>query len=272
MAYNAAPVAYNAAPVVAAAPAPVVAAPAIPYAPSSQFQAQDEFGNVNYGYSNINSQKHEVGNAYGGVTGGYSYVDANGELQRVEYIADAAGFRVKATNLPVAPEAPEVKAADLPVAPVFTGVAPKPVEKTAEVLEAEAAFFKKFEEAKRAKRSIALPYAAGFAAPYAGYPYAAAYPYAAPAVATTYAGLAPVVAKTPASTVKAVPAVQTVAYAAPAPVTYAAAAPIAYSAPVAATYAAAPAVAYAAPAVAAKESVLETVKLNPGHATAYRVY
>merc|ERR1712211_158807 len=34
---------------------------------SSQFHAQDEFGNLQYGYNNINSVKHEVGNTYGGV-------------------------------------------------------------------------------------------------------------------------------------------------------------------------------------------------------------
>ena len=99
----------------AAGYAPYYAAPI--QTPSSQFHAQEEFGNVNYGYSNINSQKHEVGNGYGGVTGGYSYVDANGEVQKVEYIADALGFRVTGTNIPVAPEVPEV---ELPVAPVYT--------------------------------------------------------------------------------------------------------------------------------------------------------
>ena len=37
-----------------------------------------------------------------GVTrGSYSYVDANGLLQTVQYISDAMGFRVAATNLPV---------------------------------------------------------------------------------------------------------------------------------------------------------------------------
>ena len=37
-----------------------------------------------------------------GVTrGSYSYVDANGLLQTVNYISDAMGFRVAATNLPV---------------------------------------------------------------------------------------------------------------------------------------------------------------------------
>eukprot|EP00095_Tigriopus_kingsejongensis_P009594 maker-scaffold1055_size66517-snap-gene-0.7 protein:Tk09594 transcript:maker-scaffold1055_size66517-snap-gene-0.7-mRNA-1 annotation:"cuticle protein 6" len=106
---------YNAAPVVAAPLAHV----------SSQYQSQDEFGNINYGYANINSAKQEVGNAYGGVTGSYSYVDANGIPQRVDYIADGLGYRVKATNLPVGP------VNDL-VSPVYEGVAPEPVEDTPE--------------------------------------------------------------------------------------------------------------------------------------------
>merc|ERR1719288_566539 len=100
-------VTYAAAPAVAAA-APVIAA--APYTAGSQFHAQDEFGNLNYGYANINSAKQEVGNTYGGVSGGYSYVDANGELQQVQYIADGAGFRVADSRLPVAP--------------VYDGVAP----------------------------------------------------------------------------------------------------------------------------------------------------
>merc|ERR1712234_53051 len=101
-------VTYAAAPAVVAAAAPVIAA--APYTAGSQFHAQDEFGNLNYGYANINSAKQEVGNTYGGVSGGYSYVDANGELQQVQYIADGAGFRVADSRLPVAP--------------VYDGVAP----------------------------------------------------------------------------------------------------------------------------------------------------
>jgi len=93
------PVSYAPAPAPAVAPAP---APA-PYTVGSQFHAQDEFGNLNYGYNNINSMKQEVGNTYGGVQGAYSYVDANGELQRVEYVADHLGFRVADSRLPVAP-------------------------------------------------------------------------------------------------------------------------------------------------------------------------
>jgi len=151
------------APVVAAAPAPVaaaapvVAAPAYAayapyYHPGSQFHAQDGLGNLNYGYANINSNAHVVGNTYGGVTGAYSYVDANGKLQQVEYVADAAGFRTADSRLPVAPVydgvaptfnpeplvAPTFNPEPL-VAPVFTGVAPEPVEDTPEVAEAKAA-------------------------------------------------------------------------------------------------------------------------------------
>ena len=170
----AAPLAYAQAPVAAAtyaAPAPVAVAPApvaIPTPVSSQYQAQDEFGNVNYGYSNINSAKQEVGNAYTGVAGSYQYVDANNIPQRVDYVADDLGFRITgATNLPVAPV---LAKAALPVAPVFTGVAPEPVQDTPEVAAAKAEFLAKFDEINnREKRSVIA------AGPIA----AAAYPYAA---------------------------------------------------------------------------------------------
>merc|ERR1712012_393440 len=216
-----------AAPAVAtyAAAAPAIAAPvAATYAAaapaSSQFQAQDEFGNVAYGYQNINSAKQESGNALGGVTGSYTYADEAG-VHTVNYVADALGFRVAGDNLPVAP----VHAA---VAPVN---ALAPVVDTPEVVEAKAAFFQAYDAAKAGivKRSaqIALPatYAAApaIAATYAAAPLAATYA-AAPAVAATYAA-APAIAAAPAVAA-----------------TYAAAPAIA-AAPLAATYAAAPAVA-----------------------------
>merc|ERR1712106_375303 len=93
-----------AAPVAADATAPVAAVHAAPIAGpvSSQFQAQDEFGNVAYGYNNINSAKQEQGNAYGGVTGSYTYQDEAG-IHTVNYVADDFGFRVAGDNLPVAP-------------------------------------------------------------------------------------------------------------------------------------------------------------------------
>merc|ERR1711913_21201 len=134
------------------APAAVAAAPiAAPIAGpvSSQFQAQDEFGNLAYGYQNINSAKQEQGNAYGGVQGSYTYADEAG-VHTVNYVADDFGFRVAGDNLPVAP----VYNAALPVAPVHNAA---PVVDTPEVAEAKAAFFAAFEaEASRTKRSAQL--------------------------------------------------------------------------------------------------------------------
>merc|ERR1711874_872002 len=155
-AYGAPVTALNAGPLtagpVAAAPAAVAAAPiAAPIAGpvSSQFQAQDEFGNLAYGYQNINSAKQEQGNAYGGVQGSYTYADEAG-VHTVNYVADDFGFRVAGDNLPVAP----VYNAALPVAPVHNAA---PVVDTPEVAEAKAAFFAAFEaEASRTKRSAQL--------------------------------------------------------------------------------------------------------------------
>merc|ERR1711963_135964 len=174
LAYNAAPVSYATAPVVAQA-APVVAqtyAPAFaPVAPvpapavSSQFAAQDEFGNTHYGYSNLNSAKQESGNAFTGVAGSYQYVDANGVLQTVNYVADALGFRVADSRLPVhdaaLPVAP-VHDAALPVAPVYTGVAPEPVQDTPEVAAAKAEFAAKFEEVANRQKRESDPMVAGY--------------------------------------------------------------------------------------------------------------
>merc|ERR1711981_963511 len=145
-AYAAAPAAYTAAPVAVAA-APIAAPIAGPV--SSQFQAQDEFGNLAYGYQNINSAKQEQGNAYGGVQGSYTYADEAG-VHTVNYVADDFGFRVAGDNLPVAP----VYNAALPVAPVHNAA---PVVDTPEVAEAKAAFFAAFEaEASTTKRSAQL--------------------------------------------------------------------------------------------------------------------
>merc|ERR1712037_623475 len=97
-----------AAPVVASAPVVVAATPVD--ATNSQYHAQDDFGQYNY-----------------------SYVDANGIVQTVNYISDAMGFRVAATNLPVhnvegnsveAVVQPEVAYAYLPYAQNYGYAAP----------------------------------------------------------------------------------------------------------------------------------------------------
>merc|ERR1712038_269383 len=152
--------AYRAAPATAPVTAPATAPAAAPYTVGSQFHAQDEFGNLNYGYTNINSAKQEVGNTYGGVQGAYSYVDANGELQRVEYVADDLGFRVVDSRLPVAPVYSGV-------APVFNPKLPVAPEDTPEVAAAKAAHMEALQAAseaagERKKREAQPGFAYGF--------------------------------------------------------------------------------------------------------------
>merc|ERR1712172_124669 len=106
------------APVVA--PAPVAA---VTPAQSSQFHAQSELGEYNYGYSNANSAKQEFKTADGIVRGTYSYVDANGILQTVNYVSDAEGFKVAATNLPQAPVAAPYTPVAAPITPVVAPAA-----------------------------------------------------------------------------------------------------------------------------------------------------
>merc|ERR1712024_164102 len=190
---------------------------------------------------NLNSAKQETGNTYGGVTGSYSYTDSNGIVQTVNYIADGLGFRVQATNLPVAPVAAVFEGVQapapvyeyvLPVAPVYDGVAPAPVEDTPEVAAAKAEHLALVAAAaapaERKRRSTpaaaevlaaaaplpalgyaglgyagALPHVAGYAGyPYAGLPYAGhGLAYAAPAVAAPLAAA-------PAAVVASAPAVR----------------------------------------------------------------
>jgi len=138
----------------AAAPAPVVApVPVAPIpTPSSQFHAQDEFGQFSFGYQNINSARTESKDAFGVTRGSYQYVDANGVLQTVNYISDDVnGFRVAATNVPVAPAATPLVA---PVAPEAAPlVAPVAVAETPEVAAARAEHLAAHEKAKAAARA-----------------------------------------------------------------------------------------------------------------------
>jgi len=107
------------APVVQAAPV-VEVAPVVEAAPlSSQYHSQDDIGQYSYGYTDVNSAKQEVKTADGIVRGSYSYVDTDGVVQTVNYIADALGYRVGATNLPV-----HHVEADVAAAPVVAAAAP----------------------------------------------------------------------------------------------------------------------------------------------------
>merc|ERR1719297_293619 len=123
-AVHAAPVVQAAAPVAYAA-APVQVAPAA--VQGSQYHAQDDAGQYSFGYNDGSSVKQEVKTADGVVRGAYSYVDSDGIVQTVNYIADAMGFRVGATNLPVhnveSPAAPVAVEAAAPATAVVAQAA-----------------------------------------------------------------------------------------------------------------------------------------------------
>ncbi|XP_068221060.1 cuticle protein 18.6-like [Palaemon carinicauda] len=117
----------------------------IPYAPiQSQFHAPDELGQYSFGYSGGPSARSESRDAFGNVRGSYNYIDSEGKVQTQHYVADALGFRVSGTNLPVAPDAPE--AAPLALA----GPLPEPVTDTPEVVAAKAAHQAAYDEAAAA--------------------------------------------------------------------------------------------------------------------------
>merc|ERR1712142_1085745 len=121
----------NPLPYTTAAVAPVPA----PSPTLTKFHAQDELGQYNFGHYGGPSSRNEVRDAFGVVRGQVNYIDADGIVQQQNYIADAMGFRVSATNLPVAPEAPEE-------------VLLKPVEDTPEVAQAKTAHLQAVEDAK----------------------------------------------------------------------------------------------------------------------------
>lgn len=94
----------------------------------SQYHSQDTLGQYSYGYNGGLSAKTESKSIDGITRGSYSYVDAEGRLQTVEYTADSVnGFRAAATNLPKAS---------------LAGIAD-----TAEVAQAKAEHFRAFNEA-----------------------------------------------------------------------------------------------------------------------------
>ncbi|XP_037778368.1 cuticle protein 19.8-like isoform X3 [Penaeus monodon] len=199
------------------APAPVSynVAPFAPVAPiQSQYHAQDELGQYSFGYAGGPSSRAESRDAFGVVRGSYNYVDSEGKIQTQHYVADALGFRVSGTNLPVAPDAPVTA----PLA-ALPGPLPEPVQDTPEVAAAKAAHQQAYDEAAaaaaaapdtRKKRSVLaapgfgvyspLRFSYGFSTPlhYAHSPtyasplhYTAAHPaltnYKAAHVPTTYA-------------------------------------------------------------------------------------
>ncbi|XP_069194693.1 adult-specific rigid cuticular protein 15.7-like [Procambarus clarkii] len=200
----------------------------------SQYHAQDELGQYSFGYSGGPSSKAETRDAFGIVRGSYNYVDANGKVQTQNYVADALGFHVAGTDLPVAPDAP--KAAD-------PGPLPQPVQDTAEVAAAKTAFKAAYDKAaaaaaaapdSRKKRSVV-------AAPVVYSPNGFSYGFSAPLTSASPSILG-------------------------APLTYSAALP-AYTGVPALGYT----TAVAAPAATLRDAQLLRIVHNPGHAVSYRV-
>merc|ERR1712198_610446 len=159
---------------ICASSAQIIARAALPGHQSHQFHAQDEFGQFSFGHAGGPSARTESRDAYGVTTGSYQYLDAHGLIQTVNYISDAAGFRVVGTNLPVGPavavpvETAEVAAARAEFQAAFdaaaaaAAAAPEVVEVAAE----EAAPAEVV--AERKKRQAILPAVAynGLLAPY----------------------------------------------------------------------------------------------------------
>ncbi|XP_027220834.2 cuticle protein 19.8 [Penaeus vannamei] len=233
-----APVSYNVAP----KPVSYNVAPFAPVAPiQSQYHAQDELGQYSFGYAGGPSSRAETRDAFGVVRGSYNYVDSEGKVQTQHYVADALGFRVSGTNLPVAPDAPVTA----PLA-ALPGPLPEPVQDTPEVAAAKAAHQQAYDEAAaaaaaapdtRKKRSVlAAPAHGVYSSLRFSYGFSTPLHYAHP---TTYASPLHYTATHPAFTTY---------NAAHVPTTYAAA---------------------AGPAL--RDAELLRVVHNPGHATSYRV-
>ncbi|XP_071527293.1 uncharacterized protein [Panulirus ornatus] len=98
----------------------------------SRHHAQDELGQVNYGFSHPGQVKNEVRDALGNVAGAYSYIDADNKPVHVQYTAGFDGFQVKSNNLPVGPGALD---------------APEPVRDTPEVFSAKQDFLEAYNSA-----------------------------------------------------------------------------------------------------------------------------
>ncbi|XP_022229256.2 adult-specific rigid cuticular protein 15.5 [Drosophila obscura] len=132
----------------------------------SQYHTQDEHGQYAYGYMAPLYSKHETRTVDGVIRGTFSYVDARGETQTVDYVADTEGFRVSSSSSlsqqQANEETPEVAAlraqhlaahaqAKLRLAGDSSAASvelPQPVQDTPEVAAAKVAFFKRFEAEK----------------------------------------------------------------------------------------------------------------------------
>ncbi|KAF8763456.1 adult-specific rigid cuticular protein 15.5-like [Argiope bruennichi] len=89
-------------------------------------KTQDAIGNYAFNYGTATNARAEVGDAAGNKQGSYTITDIDGRARRVDYVADAAGFRASVkTNEPgTALSAPASAAIASPYAPPVAPVAP----------------------------------------------------------------------------------------------------------------------------------------------------
>ncbi|KAI9564167.1 hypothetical protein GHT06_007905 [Daphnia sinensis] len=155
---------------------------------TSQYHSQDAFGQAAYGYAHPGQAASNYRDAYGNQVGSYAYLGPQGKEVRVNYVADALGFRVLSNNLPVAPEdTPEVAAAKAEHAKLVN----------------EALAKKASEPASRTKRQVPFyPAALPYTAPYFPFYPTAPAPLVAKTTVKTVTAEADLTAKTPADTNK----------------------------------------------------------------------
>ncbi|GBM38741.1 Adult-specific rigid cuticular protein 15.7 [Araneus ventricosus] len=110
---------------------PLLATSIINTGSSISARSQDGLGNYafNYGIGNglgATNARSEIGDAAGNKKGSYTITDIDGRARRVDYVADAAGFRASIkTNEPgTALSAPAAAAIVSPYAPPVAPVAP----------------------------------------------------------------------------------------------------------------------------------------------------
>jgi len=117
----------------------------IPHPMFGQYRSQDELGAYAFGYHGGPSSRAEVRDHFGIVRGAYNLIGADGEVQRVQYVSDALGYRLLTPTY----------YASLP--------APEPVQETPEVLAAKeklAAAYKSAADAAAAATAAAAEPAA----------------------------------------------------------------------------------------------------------------
>merc|ERR1712126_722987 len=130
----------------------------IPNAVFHTYRSQDELGGYHFGYSGGPTSRAEQRDHLGVVRGAYNLIDANGNVQKYQYVSDALGYRiVSGTHLPVVPTVSVVGT------PVVTLEGPKPVQETPEVAKARADFEVIYKKAADAAAAAAADKAAAAA-------------------------------------------------------------------------------------------------------------